>query len=371
MRKILFVVNDDYYFISHRLVIAKKLVEEGWSVYVACKDSGVAHKIEDVGAKFISFPFSRSTVHPLQEIKLLYRFYRLYKNVQPEIIHHISLKPVIYGSLVARLLRMSKVVNAISGLGYIFTDNRRSLIKSVMIALMRVGFNNNLTVIFQNKDDRKAFSHYKITNKKNKTILIKGAGVDLIEYHYLKPQHKEKIVILFPARMLFDKGINELREASDMLKGRYINKVKFVLAGGIDKHNKASASSEFLHDWADGNYVEWIGYQSDMKPVFRNADIVVLPSYREGMPKSLIEACAIGRPIITTNAIGCKECVDENINGLKVPVRAALELAKAMETLINNREAQVTMGKHSRDKAEKEFDVNLVLEKHLEIYKNI
>ena len=171
--------------------------------------------------------------------------------------------------------------------------------------------------------------------------------------------------------MLWDKGVKELKEASDLLREKYYDKAQFILAGLADEDNKAGVSAAFLNNWQDGKYVKWIGYQENMVAVYNDSHIVVLPSYREGMPKTLIEACAVGRAIVTTDAIGCKECVDEGINGFKVPVYAVKELAEALEKLINNTDLIVSMGNKSREKAENEFDVATVISKHLTIYNDL
>ena len=171
--------------------------------------------------------------------------------------------------------------------------------------------------------------------------------------------------------MLWDKVVKEFRAATDLLKSKYKGKVLFVLSGLADTENKAGVTKDYLKDWEEDGFVNWIGYQKDMVSVYQNSHIVVLPSYREGMPKSLIEACAIGRPIVTTDAIGCRECVDEGINGFKVPVKSVNELADAMEKLILNNSLRVSMGNKSRQKAEKEFSQEIVIHKHLNIYNTL
>ena len=171
--------------------------------------------------------------------------------------------------------------------------------------------------------------------------------------------------------MLWDKGVAELREASNILKQKYRDRVMFILSGIADNDNNAGVSDKYLKDWEESNYVKWIGFVKDMPEVYSMSDIVVLPSYREGIPKSLIEACAAGRPIITTNAIGCKECVDEGINGYKVPIKSTVELAMAIEKLILSESDRLLMGKKSREKAEKEFSEITVVNHHLKIYNNL
>ena len=367
--KILFVANVDWFFISHRLIIAEEAIKKGFEVFVACQDTGRSHEISEYGIKFINLSISRSGTNPISELSTLIKFYEIYNDIKPDIVHHITLKPVIYGTLMSRLLKIKGVVNAVSGLGYSFTANRKGLVQKVMIQLLKIGFNrNNLTIIFQNDDDKKAFEDLDIISDSNRIIKIKGSGVDLTKFIHSSLPSFDVIKILLPTRMLWDKGVKELRIASEMLKVKYKDKVQIILCGLADLDNKAGVSPSYLEDWQDGSYVKWIGYQKDMVKVYQDSHIVVLPSYREGMPKTLIEACAIGRAIVTTDAIGCKECVDEGINGLKVPVYSTVELAGAIEKLILNHELIQDMGENSRKKAEQEFDVKSVIYKHMEIY---
>ena len=370
--KILFVANVDWFFISHRLCIAEKAKKEGYKVYVACANSGRASEITAKSIEFIDFKFSRSGTNPLEEVKTCYNFYKLYKNINPDIVHHITLKPVIYGSVASRLAKVKATLNAISGLGYNFTGSRQSFTQKVMIRLMKYGFNQkNIATIFQNQDDFKEVSSLGVIQKFNEIYFIKGSGVDLKEFSQHKPKTEHPIRLLFPARMLWDKGVNELREASEILKENYSNKIQFILAGLADTENKSGVTERYLKEWEDGSFVRWVGYQKDMVKVYNNSDIVILPSYREGMPKTLIEACAIGRPIITTNAIGCRECVDEGINGFKVPIKSGQKLAEVILKFVDNPHLISQMGDESRKKAEKEFDVENVINEHIGIYKKL
>lgn len=363
------VANVDWFFISHRQVIAQEAVRQGWKVFVAAEDTGLGREISLHGIEFIDFKFSRSGTNPMGELITLKEFYSLYKKVNPDVVHHITLKPVTYGSIVAKIVGIKYVVNAVSGLGYNFTNGRSGIVQKVMVKLMRYGFDRkNITVIFQNQDDQEALKSLKILNHDNTIVRIKGSGVDLDQFYHSPLPGCKRIVILLPSRMLWDKGVKELREASDLLKKQYENKIQFVLAGLADEDNKAGVPASYLMEWEDGNYVKWIGYQKNMVKLYQDSHIVVLPSYREGMPKTLLEACAIGRAIITTDAVGCKECVDEGENGLKVPIYSVNELATAIEKLVNNPNLLTEMGLASRRKAELEFDVRKVVERHLEIY---
>ena len=369
MKKLLMVANVDWFFISHRLCIAQEAVKQGWEVTVAAENTGRASEIEIEGIRFINFPFSRSGTNLMQELKTLKNFYKLYKNLQPDVVHQITLKPVIYGSFVAKILRVKGVLNAVSGLGYNFTEGRSGMVTRIMIKKMRFGFSReNISIIFQNQDDYRELKNLKVIGKNNNIVFIKGSGVNLDVFKPRDILKQDKIKILLPTRMLWDKGVKEVREASDILKQKYRDKIIFVLSGLSDEENKAGVPSSYLNDWQDGCFVQWIGYQKDMVPVYQDADIVLLPSYREGMPKALIEACAMGKPIITTDAIGCKECVDEGVNGFKVSVKSSDELAHAIIKLVENDSMREEMGKNSRLKAIKEFDQNQVITKHLNLY---
>ena len=370
-KKILFVANVDWFFISHRLILAEAAIKNGYEVTVVCTDTGRRKEIEAVGATFVHFQFERSGTNIFKELYTLVRFYKLYKKIVPTMVHHITLKPVIYGSIVARCLKLP-VLNAVSGLGFNFTEGQNGFSTKLMTFLMRIGFKSkNLTCIFQNNDDLSVIKARGILNESNRIIKIKGAGVDLNKFNYQIPIENEKITIVLPARLLWDKGVNEFYEASQLLKKKYASKVIFKLVGIADIDNKAGVSPTTLKGWIDGTYFIWVDYQKNMVPVYHKSDIVVLPSYREGMPKTLLEACAVGRPIVTTNAIGCKECVDEGVNGFKVPVKSIQKLAKVIEVLILDKELRLSMGKASRNKAVDEFDQVNVICKHLEIYNSL
>jgi glycosyltransferase involved in cell wall biosynthesis len=372
MKKLLMVANVDWFFISHRLCIAQEATRQGWEVFVAAENTGRSKEISNEGITFIDIKFSRSGINPFEELLTLYKFRKLYKEINPDIVHHITLKPVIYGSLIAKFLKIKGVVNAISGLGYNFTEGRKSIVQKVMLLIMKYGFNrNNLVIIFQNINDQKELTDLGVVHPNNLIVRIKGSGVDLEKYCESSFPSFDKIKILLPIRMLWDKGIKELREASNLLYEKYNNNVQIILSGFADDDNKAGVPASYLNDWQDGNFIKWIGYQKNMVEVYQNSHIVVLPSYREGMPKSLIEACAIGRAIVTTNAIGCNECVDEGINGFKVPVYNSKALANALEKLITNRDLIKKMGHNSRMKAENEFDVKNVINIHLKTYNKL
>lgn len=367
-KRILFVANVDWFFISHRLVIAEEAKKKGFEVIVAAEETGRSHEITEKGIQFINLSFSRSGANPIKELITLIKFYKLYTSIKCDIIHHVTLKPVIYGSIIAKVLNIKSTVNAISGLGYNFTEGRMNMISKIMLSLMKYGFNNNLHFIFQNKDDFKELSDLNVLSSKNRIYFVKGSGVNLQEFFPTSLPDFNRIKIVLPSRMLLDKGVIEFHDAALLLKENYYNKIQFVLAGMADADNRAGLSANILQQWEDAEYFKWVGHQKNIFELYKNAHIVVLPSYREGMPRTLIEACAMGRAIITTDAIGCRECVDEGINGFKVPIKDAQSLANAIECLVNIPNKIIEMGFASRTKAEKEFDINAVIKTHLEIY---
>lgn len=370
MKKLLIVTNVDWFLISHRLVLAKAAKEAGWEVYVACEDTGRGREISVEGINFIDFPLSRSGTNPIQELRLYKRLKELYLKIMPDVVHQITIKPVVYGSIAAKKVGVRGVVNAISGMGYMFTEGKIGVLQKVILKLMRIGGNRkNVSFIFQNNDDKATLEYFNILKYCKSVNLIKGSGIDLQYFRFKSlPSRDSNIRILFPSRMLWDKGVRELREASDILKEKYNGKIQFILVGMAGDNNKSAVSKDYLNEWQDGQYVIWKGHVEDMKAEYENAHIVVLPSYREGLPKTLIEACAIGRPIITTDAIGCKDCVDEGVNGLKIEAKNSKALAGAIEKLINDPSLMEMMGMNGRTKAEREFNIEDVINRHLEIY---
>jgi len=367
-KTLLIVINVDWLFLAHRLEIAKEALKQGFKVTVVAKDTGNKAAIEKAGFEFINLNISRSGVNPFVELKTVFKLFKIYKKIQPSIVYQITMKPVIYGTLIAKMLSL-KTVNAISGLGYNFTAQRQGLVQKIMIFLMRIGYNKEHNfLVFENEDDFKELGNLKIIHKKNRFKIIKGIGVNLMNFKQEDFVKKEKLILLFPARMLWDKGVWEFVEAAKILQEKYFDKICFKLCGMIDKGNIACVPENYLKQIEIENYLKWYGYQKNIKSFYINADIVVLPSYREGLPTSLIEACAIGRPIITTNAIGCKECVDEGLNGYKVPVKSIVKLAEAIEKLIVNSKLRKAMGIKSRQKAEAEFDKKTVIKAHLKIF---
>lgn len=372
MKKLLFVANFDAFFISHRLPIAIEASKKGYDVFVLCEDTGRTTEILKNGFNFIPLPVRRDKkANIFSELKYIIFLWRKFKEINPDIIHHISIKPVLYGSLVSKF-RSSRVlkINAFSGMGFLFTGNRKRIAEKVFPPILKYIFcQKRLNIILQNHDDFNYFFERGIV-KKSQLFLIKGSGVDLnaFSFHPIPEVKDKNLRFIFPARMLKDKGVWEFYEAAKIIKQTY-PKAEFNLCGDIDIANPSSLSLEQLNIWNTEGIVSWKGYENDIKKALANHHVVVLPSYREGLPKSLIEACAVGRPIITTDTNGCRECVESGKNGYLIPVNNSKELASAMEKLIENHEKLTDYGEYSRSIAEREFNVDCVVDKTLDIYR--
>lgn len=371
MNRIFIVVNVDWFFLSHRLPIAIAAKEKGFDVTILAKDTGKRIDIEKNGLKFIDIPFERSGSNPLHELKCIRILQEIYKREQPDIIHHVTLKAALLGSIAAKKSNIKHVINAISGLGYNFTDNRDGLKQKLLKSIMKYAFkNHNYHYILQNPDDVKLIKKLNYTKYEN-IHLIKGSGVDLNIFTFEAEVPKTKVELVLPARMLYDKGVIEFIAAAKMIKTRVSNKARFILVGDCDTINLAGISENKLRSLTDADYIKWVGFQKDIFYILKNADVIVLPSYREGLPKSLIEACAVGRAIITTDAPGCRECVINDYNGYLVPVKNIDLLADKMLKLIEDSQTRKRMGENSRKIAEKEFSIETVIAKHIDIYNKL
>lgn len=370
-RTYLFVVNVDWFFLSHRLPLALEAIRRGDKVYLFSADTGRRPEIENNGISFIEIPFQRSGKNVFHELKCIRLLAKYYKHLKPDIIHHVTLKAALLGSLAAKKTKMRNVINAISGLGYNFTDNRNGFLQRIIRRGMKFAFKSDyFYFILQNPDDIKMMKDLNFVPT-NHYKLIKGSGVDLEEFLFTELPQNKKLQILFPARILYDKGVMELIGAANYLREKWDTKVVFILAGDCDENNKAVIHRTDLEKNLVPGYIEWVGFKKNMISEYQQSDIVVLPSYREGLPKSLIEACAIGRPIITTDVPGCRECVIDGYNGRIVPVKEIEPLAKAIEELCKSSEKRTEMGRNSRELAEKEFSIQSVINKTFSIYEEL
>ena len=374
MRKsILFVVNEPWFFLSHRLPIARAALAAGYDVHVATKDGEGVERINTEGFIYHEIPFTRSSMHLLDELRIIITLFRLYSNVKPSLVHHVTIKPVIYGSLAAKLSNVPKVVNAISGLGHIFTDSgyialiRRCLIGYAYRLLLKK--KNEYHVIFQNPDDKRTLMDLAQLREENVTI-IHGSGVD-VDVFSPQPEPTDTLVVVLAARMLWDKGVGEFVGAARLLDARGV-KACFILAGDPDVGNPRSINHETLKEWSERDNVEWLGFQADIPALYARANIVCLPSYYgEGVPKSLIEAASCGRPIVTTNEPGCREIVRHDVNGLLVPAKDVKSLADSIEKLLYSPELRKKMGRNGREMVISNFSLDQVVHDTLSLYERL
>ena len=367
--KLFIVVNVDWFFLSHRREIALRAKNEGFDVTIITRDTGHRRTIELLGLNFIDLPMNRTNKNILSDLIVVGFLYKLYKIQKPDIIHHVGLKVILIGGIVAKLLNSNGIVNAISGLGILFSENRLNIIFRSLLTrtLQSCHLNRNVKVIFQNEDDQKIFIDNKIISN-GQSILIKGSGIDLSEYNYTPEPENGKITIILTARMIVEKGIFIFLYAAQKLKHKFNDKVQFLICGGVDDNPKSISESDLMN-MNDGEYIQWLGHRSDVRNLLRASHIVVLPSYyREGLPKSLIEAAASGRPIITTASVGCKDAVVDGYNGFLIPTKDSNALATKLEILIIDPVLRTTFGKNSRQLAEDTFSIEHVLDMHLKVY---
>ena len=370
-KKLFIVVNVDWFFLSHRRDIALAAQKAGWDVTIVTADTGKLKDVESLGLKVINLPMSRSGMNIKEELGTLIFLRKLYKREKPDVVHHVGMKTILWGTLAAKFSHVNGVVNAISGLGGFFAEDNKGLMARVMPKVLKFSHNrNNLLCIFQNDEDKGLYVKNGII-KPDQARYIKGSGVHLDEFCYTPEPSIGKIRVILTARMIVEKGVFILTEAAEKLRSKYEGKVEFLLVGGIDDHPGAITKEQLVYV-CDGNYIQWLGYRTDVRELLQSSHIVAFPSYyMEGLPKSLIEACAIGRPIITCNSVGCKEAVVDGYNGFLIPTKDVSSLVEKLDVLLSDSELRQRMGLNSRKYAEENFSIDVVIERHLNIYKEL
>jgi glycosyltransferase involved in cell wall biosynthesis len=344
----------------------------GYDVAVVTHVGEHGEAIRLAGIRFIPFNLSRRGMNLLSELAMLARLIILYRKEKPDLVHHVAMKPMLYGSLAARLSGVPNVVNALPGTGYVFTSNKimaRLLRPIISCAFRRLLNGRRSRLILQNKDDRAMFIQKRFINEE-RIHVIKGAGVDM-DVFSPTPEPSGVPIVMLASRMLWDKGIKEFVEAARLLKERGID-ARFVLVGDADPHNPSAIPKKQLIYWHTEGLIEWRGHRKDMPKEFSESHIVCLPSfYGEGVPKVLIEAAACGRPIVTTNTSGCREIAKDGENGLLVPAYSTTELADALQLLIEKPELRKRMGAIGREIAMREFAVEKVVSETMTVYREL
>jgi len=361
-----------------------EFVKKNCAVYAITPEGKYSSKFLENGIKHISYNIRRGSLNPFLELKTILELFRILKTFKPSILHTFMAKPNIYGTIAGKLARIPIIINTITGLGSFYVENnlKSKFVRGLINLFYGLAFLFSDCVIFQNFDDLKYF--YKIgLVRKAKATVIKGSGIDTKQFSPRSTQSKtleqlrkelnlnSKIVILMIARLLKHKGVLEYCRAAQIIKFYYEGTVEFLLVGDFDKGNPFCVEKDKLYYFIQNDIIKFLGRRDDIKEIIALCDVFVLPSYREGIPRTLIEAASMGKPIVTTNAVGCKEVVEHGRNGFLIPLKDSDALAEAIETLIKNKKSREKFGKHSRQKAIKEFDKNIVVEKTISLYKKL
>lgn len=371
--KILYFVGDDWFFVSHRLPLAKAAIEAGYIVAVATREQKHGDKIREAGVKLIPLrSYSKRSFNPLNFLLAWLEIVRIIKWYKPDLLHNITIRPILYGILAARFYPKLKIVNAFTGLGYLFSEQKlkvRVLRKIITLILTLFTPHNRSLTIFQNFDDLREFIQGRVVRRDN-AVLIKGSGVSLAEFPFAKEKNGVPVVVL-ASRLLWNKGVGDFVEAAKILKKENV-KCRMVLVGSPDMENPMGIPEQTLSQWAEQGIVEWWGFQENMADVLSNSHVVCLPTtYREGVPKILIEAAATGRAIIATDMPGCRDIVKDGENGMLTPPGKPEKLAEAIQYLIKYSSLRQRMGKNGRKLVEKEFTVERVNGSTLNLYKTL
>lgn len=366
--KIIYVVNEVGFFLSHRLALGLAAKEAGLAVtVVAAPDTG-EERLAEYGIDFIPVPLSRSGFKLHAEWRAYQALKQIYRQEQPDIVHHVTIKPVMYGTVAARRAQVKAVVNAVPGMGFVFT--RRGPAASLRRAFVNVAYryalvHKNMRVIFQNTDDLRGFLGHALVRKEN-AVLIRGSGVDLSEFDPTD-EPDTPMTFLLVGRMLCDKGVREFVKAAGIVRQRHPD-WRFLLAGDVDLGNPSTLYKEELIAWQAEYGIDWLGHQTNVAQVMQDSHVIVLPSYREGLPKTLLEAAAARRPMIASDVAGCREVVTHGVTGLLVPPRVVEPLAEAMLALGEDAQLRERYGIAARQKAEAVFSVDDVVTHTFRVY---
>lgn len=366
---LLYLVTEDWYFLSHRLPMARAARDAGFRVAVATRVGDAADAIAAEGFEVIPLKLRRRGAGMRAELSAIAELVGLYRRLRPAVVHHIALKPAVYGSLAAHLARVPAVINSVAGLGYAFIGRelKARVLKAAMLTAFRALFRGrNRWLVVQNQDDYRVFVDSGMTSPA-RTIIIRGSGVDTEAFAPMaEPDGSLRAALV--ARMLWDKGVGEAVAAARLLREWQVP-LKLVLVGAPDPANPKSISEDDIRRWHDDGLVEWWGHRQDVAAVWRDCAIAVLPSYREGLPKALLEAAACGRPMVATDVPGCRELVRDDANGLLVPARDGAPLAHALRRLAEDAGLRRRLGAQARRDIEAHFSATAIAEQTANLYR--
>ena len=370
--RLLYVVNIPRFFLSHRLPLAFAARDAGFDVHVATSDSDPAagRNIAECGFPFHPLALRQHGMNPLVELRTPLALWALYRDLQPDLLHHISIKPVIYGGIAARLSGRHNVVQAISGLGYVFVDPsaKAKLLNALIQPAFKLALRGSSThTIFQNPDDRQIFVDRGLAVR-HKTLVIRGSGVDENIFFPRDQNQTDLPAVLFAGRLLMQKGIGDFVEVARRLRG----KARFRVAGYEEATSPLNVSAAQLESWQSEGLIEWLGPRDDMPEVYADSNLVCLPStYGEGVPKVLIEAASCARACVTTDTAGCREIVRHGINGLLVPPHDIDALTQAVQRLVEDSAERAKMGAAGRQIVLESFTERHVIDDTLALYRKL
>lgn len=370
-KTILMILNDMAWFWSHRLTLAKAILKEGYGLTLAVENAEDDKKMQDMGIQAHNLRGYDKGFNPLAELLLLFSIYKAIKTTKPDIVHAITLRHAFYAGIAARILRHPQSVFTIAGLGSLFAADsaKAKILRFIAMPVFRFAFRHKgAKLIFQNPDDYQIMIDRGAVHA-DQCVIIKGSGVDLTQFPYTAQPHNDIPIMLFSSRLIAEKGLDDYVEASRILKEKGV-KARFLVAGDTAHKNPKNMDPKQVQAWHDERLIEWLGNVDDMPQRLQACDVFILPSYyREGVPKVILEALSTGRPIITTDKPGCRETVDDGVNGFKIPAKDGEAIAEKIETLLADRHMMNAMGAASRKKAENEFSVESVVERTLQCYR--
>ncbi|OSQ37507.1 hypothetical protein TMES_14870 [Thalassospira mesophila] len=365
----LFVCSEDWYFVSHRMALARAAQVRGWEIIVACRANEAAIGLREEGFRVIDLNIARGGLNPVKSLATVFSLWRLMRQEKPDIVVNVAIQCVILSALAGLLAGVSRSVNMVTGLGFVFVSNGRKarIVRAIISAVLRVyALFPSIKVIVQNHDDYELMRQLGFS--KSGLSLIKGSGVDLQKYLPVSDMREgdNPKTAIFVARMLWSKGLGELIGAARLLqqKGRHY---RIWLVGDVDLANPDSANVSDLEQWQNDGLVEWLGRRSDIPALLTQSDLAILPSWREGLPKSLLEAAACGLAMVATDVPGCREIVKHEETGLLVPMGDKPALADAIETLMEDDASRRRFGQQARKMVEDELCDAIVVEKTLAV----
>ena len=372
-KNLVYLVSEDWYFLSHRLSLAKEAMRVGYNVHVVCKDTGMLCKIKDYGFKCYELKSNRSNTSLLNLIKEILNIRSIIKNINPSIVHLVAFRSILLGLSSLILINNIKIIASITGLGSIFLSKNLKVkfFKFLIILFLFINFKRkNINIIVQNKDDYN-FCLKTLNCKKYKIFIVRGSGVDINYFKYGEEPPSPPIVITFVGRLIKDKGVETLINAFHIVSKTNKN-INLLIAGNIDSLNPSAINRKYINSELSKNKnISWLGEVSNIKALWKKSHIAILPSRREGLPKSLLEAAASGKAIIATDVPGCREIAINNVNAITVPIDNDIKLAKAIEYLSKNPQVRKEYGLKSRELVEEDMSEEIIINKTISIYENL